>query len=270
MKKQLVISAVVAVICCLTACGKEAELSPVETSVTTTTPVVTTGTEVVSETASVATTTLPVTTTAEATATEKATTTSASTTSKKVTTTTTTKKATTTTTTTKKVTTTKKPTTTTKKTTTVTTTKAPKVTTTKKATTTKKVTTTKKATTTKKVTTTAKKSNLTQKDVDRLVRELQEYSNSKCNFDLLFYTEGEMWERIGRKTPSNSSWNGADFFTPKVTYDYALELIKESIDFTYQQNPNCHIVIYAQWCPNGKGCCNSYQTSDGWDIYCLR
>ena len=188
-------------------------------------------------------------------------------------------------------TTTKKPTTVT--TTKTTTTKKPTVTTTttKKKTTTKTTTTKKKTTTT---TTTAKKQEITtttspvikitQSDVDKLVNELQEYSDSletDAKTDLEFqeflikkYGSLEAWyeHRANTLTPSNSSWNSpyswAEYQNPEnysfSTYEIQLDYMKEKIDWTYEWSPNCHIVVYVEYVVNEK---TGYT---GWDIYLLR
>jgi len=196
---------------------------------------------------------------------KKSTTTVGTTTTKKPTTVTTTKKATTTTTTTKKKTTTT--TTTKKKTTTTTTAKKQEIT-----------------------TTTSPVIKITQSDVDKLVNELQEYSTNKhfeinkervlseieeykdvlpTGYDWEDY-KNEVISAIPTFTPSNSSWNGPNAYSPTDSYDYVLQSVKESIDSTYYWSPNCHIVVYAKWCPDGEGCCNEFVTSDCWDFYLLR
>ena len=194
--------------------------------------------------------------------------------------TTTTKKPPTTVTTTTKATTTKKPAT-------VTTTTTKKKTTTKTTTTKKKTTTT--TTTAKKqeiTTTTSPVIKITQSDVDKLVNELQEYSDSletDAKTDLEFqeflikkYGSLEAWyeHRANTLTPSNSSWAFPTIVREEVTeyftLDKAYEDVKEDIDNWYIDCPNSHIVLYAQWCPNGEGSTNTFATYDHWQIYCLR
>ena len=181
--------------------------------------------------------------------------------------TTTTKKPPTTVTTTTKATTTTKKTTTTAKTTT------------------KKTTTTAK-TTTKTTTTTVQKANLTQADINKLVKELQEYSNSKAEYVTSNWTNyrgyGTEYTTLEEfyawlcedKTPSNSSWAFPTIVREEVTeyftLDKAYEDVKEDIDNWYIDCPNSHIVLYAQWCPNGEGSTNTFATYDHWQIYCLR
>lgn len=75
---------------------------------------------------------------------------------------------------------------------------------------------------------------------------------------------------IKEKTPSNSSWSIPEQITPNFTYPEAYNCIKNLIDLDYADVPDCHIVVYAQWCPNGKGCNNGSMKSDCWDIYLLR
>lgn len=289
----------IATMCCLTtACGKEADLMQVDTttipnatsSIVTTAPITSTA-PIVTSTQQMS-VDIPLTDDVIIDTTinedivietypseEKITTEIGTTTAPKVTTTTQ-KPVVNTTTKAPVVTTTKKPTT-------VTTTKTKKptvTTTTKKATTTtKKVTTTTKTTTTKKVTTTTRTIKITQDDVDRLVDELQEYSNSKEtdaktdeNFNAFLveeYGSVENWYayRVSTKTPSNSSWGfPVTIWKEYDTYEVACQLVKEAIDCWYEDCPDSHIVLYAQWCPNGEGSTNTYDKRDHWEVYCLR
>ena len=191
--------------------------------------------------------------------------------------TTTTKKPTTVTTTTK-ATTTKKPATVTTTNRATTTTKKATTTTRKVTTTTKKTTTT--ATTTKKTTTTTSKADtLTQADIDKLVAELQENSNSKAVGYKQYFPEGgrisfdeAVADNIATKTPQNSSWDPPDRFAGKyMNYEWMYERVKMSIDDNYLSTPNAHIVIYAEYHPNGyiyDGV--QYSTSECYVFYCLR
>jgi len=161
------------------------------------------------------------------------------------------------TTTTKKppttVTTTTKATTTTKKTTTT-------------ANTTTKKTTTTANTTTKVTTTTVQKANLTQADINKLVKELQEYSDNIVKESVLAkiealkdkLPEGYNWETYLEeqyaKTPYDSSWSAPssfDIYDDFYTYEYMLSYLKEAIDNEYENMPNCHVVVYAEYFPNG-------------------
>ena len=176
----------------------------------------------------------------------------------------------------KTTTTTKKVTTTTKK---VTTTAKPKP-----------VTTTKKVTTTAKTTTTTKPTaKLTQSDVNKLVKELQAYSTNKhfeINKERILaeietyknvLPEGYDWEdyksevisAIPTFTPSNSSWSPTTAIDLDYTYEQAYNFVKGAIDFEYATSPECHVVVYAKWCPNGQGATDGVQRSH-WEVYCLR
>ena len=289
MKKKITLAVLIAVVALgLTACTNT-EVSSVGTTTTpVTTPVVTT----------VNTTTTEATTTSEQLTTEPSsdvvtseeqteavvsdeTTTATSeqeevttTTSEQLGSTTTTKKPTTVTTT--KTTTTKKPTVTT--------------TTTKKKTTTTTTTTKKKTTTT--TTTTAKKQEITnspvikitQSDVDKLVNELQEYSDSletDAKTDLEFqeflikkYGSLEAWyeHRANTLTPSNSSWHTVISWSEYQTntektfdeiYSDKITQIKECLDLEYEILPNSHQVVYAEYTTN------SYTGDTKWSIYLL-
>ena len=198
--------------------------------------------------------------------------------------TTTTKAVTTTKKTTTKKTTTSKATTTTKATTTapITTTTAPRTTTTAAVTTTKRATTTTaKVTTTKKpATTTAAAAKLTQADIDRLVKEMQEYSNSKVKARVLAEIEeykdvlpnGYDWEaylqEIYASDLSNSSYGTPDTVRAQgYSYSEAYSKVKGHIDDFYGRVDDIHIVVYQRWCPNGDAI-----NSDGepaWEIYLL-
>lgn len=187
-------------------------------------------------------------------------------------------------TTTKVTTTTAKATTTAKKTTTTavkTTTKA--TTTTKKTVTTAKTTTTVATTSKVTTTTTAQKIYLTQDDIDKLVVELQEYSdslesaakNDKDFADFLIekYGSVEAWYeyRASTKTPSNSSWNSPSFFTNDgYTYEFVETRMKAYIDTTYKDNPNSHIVVYAQYDDGSAVDWDNDTGSVGWYFYLLR
>ena len=252
MIKRIMLSALLVVtLSGLTACTNS--VSPVEksvTSLTTTTMVEAT-----------------VTTTPEQTTTPKVTTTV-----KPTTVTTTTKKKVTTTT--PRVTTTKKATTTTKKPVVTTTTTKKKVTTT--TTTAKKTTTKKPTTTTKKATTTTTKQEITkpqqtikitQSDVDKLVAELQEYADkifeeksgySPYDTEWIVQKGNGYWgtyeEHLAAKTPSNSSWSAPlsfNIYNDVYTYEYMLWYLKDAIDGEYNRNPDCHVVIYVEYFPNG-------------------
>ncbi|MBQ8883881.1 MAG: hypothetical protein IJ031_04715 [Oscillospiraceae bacterium] len=290
MKKKITLAVLIAVVALgLTACTNT-EVSSVGTTTTpVTTPVVTT----VNTTTTEATTTSEQLTTepssdvvtseeqTEAVVSDETTTTTSeqeevtTTTSEQLGSTTTSKKSTTTV-----------GTTTTKKPTTVTTTKAT-TTTTKKATT----TTTKKKTTT---TTTAKKQEITtttspvikitQSDVDKLVNELQEYSNS---LDVVSQSEYTTYRSYGIKyntyeeycdymasikTPSNSSWHTvigwSEYQDPQYEYSFRLyddmlTYIKEWLDYEYSILPNSHQVVYAEYTTN------SHTGATKWDIYLL-
>lgn len=178
--------------------------------------------------------------------------------------TTTTKKPPTTVTTTTKATTTTKKTTTTAKTTT------------------KKTTTTAK-TTTKTTTTTVQKANLTQADINKLVKELQEYSDNIVKESVLAkiealkdkLPEGYNWETYLEeqyaKTPYDSSWDAPVQVNTDKDYETAYRWIKDEIDTDYLTSPNCHIVIYVMWCPDGfiwEG--TQYTEKPCWTFFCLR
>lgn len=276
MKNTMIkVFSVLAVALCMTACGNKSGTS--DKSVTTTT----------SET--LTTTTGPVVTTTVATVTnepeEVVTTTISS--SSEDTTTTTEPTATSdvdsevsTTTTTPKVTTTKKPTTVT---TTTTKKKATTTTTAKKSTPT--TTTTPKPTTTPEVTTTttAFVPLITQDEIDKLVVELQKYSNSVYEnlsgynpYDEEWYVEKETGygfdtvtyaEYLKRKTPNNSSWEAPDTVSPKYhTYAQALSFEKEMIDLMYKEIDNVVFIVYSQYYPNGI---NGDRDYGSWEIYLL-
>lgn len=171
-------------------------------------------------------------------------------------------------TTTKAKTTTTKVATTTKKATT-----NKKVTTTKvKTTTTKPKTTTTKATTTKKVTTTtAAAAKLTQADIDRLVKEMQEYSNEKARpwvetvYEINGYASADAFMAdIDWMVPSNSSWDSPNKIYPSVwDYEGAKGVIEGHIDSTYNSISDVHLVVYAEACVNSDG-------ENYWKIYLLR
>ena len=191
--------------------------------------------------------------------------------------TTTAKKPPTTVTTTTKATTTKKPatvTTTTKKTTTT------------AKTTTKKTTTTAK-TTTKVTTTTVQKANLTQADINKLVKELQEYSDNIVKESVLAkiealkdkLPEGYNWETYLEeqyaKTPYDSSWDSPNIFyldSGLWNYSSVYNRMIDALNWQYESSPNSHIVIYVEYHPNGyiyNG--TLYNTPDEcYVFYCLR
>ena len=83
---------------------------------------------------------------------------------------------------------------------------------------------------------------------------MQEYSNSKCDFDNIFYNEQEMWDNIARRTPSNSSWDpycrlGASSYT----YEEARQVIKSHVNTQYSLHSDTHIVVYAETCSDEDG-----------------
>ena len=185
----------------------------------------------------------------------------------------------------KKTTTTTKVTTTTTAKTTVTTTvkktETKKTTTTaKKVTTTKKKTTTPKVTTTKKVTTTAKPAaKLTQKDIDKLVKELQAYSD-EIAYDSIYEsvrtsrkykdaTEEQVLARVQehyeagwKKTPETSSWNTPFDYFSDWTYEEVRKSLYNGIDGEYILSPNSHIVLYPEY--------HNDEYGEYWLIYPLR
>ena len=168
-------------------------------------------------------------------------------------------------------TTAKKPATTTTTTTTVTTTK-------KATTTTPKVTTTKKTTTTAKkpaaTTTTAKPAaKLTQKDIDKLVKELQEYSNQKAasedGYKQYFPENGRIsFEEaiaynIENKTPETSSWDSPGrFSSDNWTYEEMRKRLYNKVDGQYSLHPNSHIVLHPEY--------HNDEYGEYWLIYPLR
>ena len=277
MKLSLATTGLATMCCLTTACGKEADLTPIDTSaVPNTTPSIVT-TAPITTTAPIVTSTqqmsvdIPLTddiiidttigediviVTDENASRDTFTTSDSLTEPTKTTTvgTTTTKEPTTVTTTTPKKTTvtTAKATTTTKKKTTTTTT-------------TKKKTTTTTAKKQEITTTTSPVIKITQSDVDKLVNELQEYSDSletDAKTDLEFqeflikkYGSLEAWyeHRANTLTPSNSSWGGTTRVSiyDKITDNRVPEYLKEEIDFWYENCPNCHVVIYAEYFPDG-------------------
>lgn len=195
---------------------------------------------------------------------------STTTTTKKADTTTTTKKSTNTTTTTSKATTTitNKP---------ITTTSKAAATTTKKPTTTTKKVTTKVTTTTKKEIIT--KGGITQADINRMVIELQKYSNSIVKPRVLAEIEeykdslpkGYNWDvylkEIYSKTPSNSSWGPPSDITlgNDQSYSWWLNSLKGDINHRYSKAGDVHIVVYADFIPNG----DKFASGTCWRIYCL-
>ena len=121
-------------------------------------------------------------------------------------------------------------------------------------------------------TTTAKpKFKLTQNDIDRVVKELQQYSNETCDFDAIFYTEQEMWDNIATRNLDNSSW-GTPYTVLPDTYSSCDELygvVKGGIKDLYGRigNDQAHIVVYQQW--HGDGSAINSGGKPAWEIYLL-
>ena len=145
----------------------------------------------------------------------------------------------------------------------------------------RQTTTTRQTTTAKKTqapkpkpttTTTAKpKFKLTQNDIDRVVKELQQYSNETCDFDAIFYTEQEMWDNIATRNLDNSSW-GTPYTVLPDTYSSCDELygvVKGGIKDLYGRigNDQAHIVVYQQW--HGDGSAINSVGKPAWEIYLL-
>ncbi|WP_418850128.1 hypothetical protein, partial [Ruminococcus sp.] len=145
---------------------------------------------------------------------------------------------------------------------------------TERQTTTKRQTTTtaKKTKPKPTTTTTAKpKFKLTQNDIDRVVKELQQYSNETCDFDAIFYTEQEMWDNIATRNLDNSSW-GTPYTVLPDTYSSCDELygvVKGGIKDLYGRigNDQAHIVVYQQW--HGDGSAINSGGKPAWEIYLL-
>ena len=123
-----------------------------------------------------------------------------------------------------------------------------------------------------KPTTTSKpKFKLTQNDIDRVVKELQQYSNETCDFDAIFYTEQEMWDNIATRNLDNSSW-GTPYTVLPDTYSSCDELygvVKGGIKDLYGRigNDQAHIVVYQQW--HGDGSAINSGGKPAWEIYLL-
>ncbi len=145
----------------------------------------------------------------------------------------------------------------------------------------RQTTTTRQTTTAKKTqapkpkpttTTTAKpKFKLTQNDIDRVVKELQQYSNETCDFDAIFYTEQEMWDNIATRNLDNSSWGTPDTVSPDTysSYDELYRKVKGHIDVLYDRigKDQAHIVVYQQW--HGDGSAINSDGKPAWEIYLL-
>lgn len=121
-------------------------------------------------------------------------------------------------------------------------------------------------------TTTAKpKFKLTQNDIDRVVKELQQYSNETCDFDAIFYTEQEMWDNIATRNLDNSSWGTPDTVSPDTysSYDELYRKVKGHIDVLYDRigKDQAHIVVYQQW--HGDGSAINSDGKPAWEIYLL-
>ena len=121
-------------------------------------------------------------------------------------------------------------------------------------------------------TTTAKpKFELTQNDIDRVVKELQQYSNETCDFDAIFYTEQEMWDNIATRNLDNSSWGTPDTVSPDTysSYDELYRKVKGHIDVLYDRigKDQAHIVVYQQW--HGDGSAINSDGKPAWEIYLL-
>lgn len=144
-------------------------------------------------------------------------------------------------------------------------------------TTTRQTTTTAKKTQAPKpkpTTTTAKpkpKFELTQNDIDRAVKELQQYSNEHCDFDAIFYNEQEMWDNIATRNLDNSSWGTPDTVSPDTysSYDELYRKVKGHIDDLYRVigKDQAHIVVYQQW--HGDGSAINSDGKPAWEIYLL-
>ena len=124
----------------------------------------------------------------------------------------------------------------------------------------------------RQTTTTAKpKFELTQNDIDRVVKELQQYSNETCDFDAIFYTEQEMWDNIATRNLDNSSWGTPDTVSPDTysSYDELYRKVKGHIDVLYDRigKDQAHIVVYQQW--HGDGSAINSDGKPAWEIYLL-
>ena len=112
---------------------------------------------------------------------------------------------------------------------------------------------------------------LTQSDVDRAVKELQQYSNEQCDFDAIFYTEQEMWDNIATRNLDNSSWGTPDTVSPDTydSYDELYRKVKGHIDDLYRiiGKDQAHIVVYQQW--HGDGSAINSDGKPAWEIYLL-
>lgn len=124
---------------------------------------------------------------------------------------------------------------------------------------------------------------ITQSDVDKLVNELQEYSNSKSVwkeqyvesiwYGKWFNTYEEYCDYcVANSTPSNSSWHTvigwSEYQDPQYEYSFRLyddmlTYIKEWLDYEYSILPNSHQVVYAEYTTN------SHTGATKWDIYLL-
>ena len=108
-------------------------------------------------------------------------------------------------------------------------------------------------------------------DIDRVVKELQQYSNETCDFDAIFYTEQEMWDNIATRNLDNSSW-GTPYTVLPDTYSSCDELygvVKGGIKDLYGRigNDQAHIVVYQQW--HGDGSAINSGGKPAWEIYLL-
>ena len=108
-------------------------------------------------------------------------------------------------------------------------------------------------------------------DIDRVVKELQQYSNETCDFDAIFYTEQEMWDNIATRNLDNSSWGTPDTVSPDTysSYDELYRKVKGHIDVLYDRigKDQAHIVVYQQW--HGDGSAINSDGKPAWEIYLL-
>ena len=110
-----------------------------------------------------------------------------------------------------------------------------------------------------------------ENDIDRVVKELQQYSNETCDFDAIFYTEQEMWDNIATRNLDNSSWGTPDTVSPDTysSYDELYRKVKGHIDVLYDRigKDQAHIVVYQQW--HGDGSAINSDGKPAWEIYLL-
>lgn len=152
------------------------------------------------------------------------------------------------------------------------------------------------AATTKKPTQTqspapVKQNHLTQRDMDNLKNELQEYSNSKAKPTITAMIEsmkdslpaGYDWNTFLQEsyqaTPGNSGYDDIEpiLYEPDsnywvmdatTSYNELLNSMKSDIDYEYSERPDAHYVVYIENCPNGKDV-DGFYYPPCWVIYLL-